>query len=109
MVIQDLPFSWPTDIALDAHAKMIGFGWIIHDYDGSLIMAKNDKKLGPSYALIMEAFGYREALSWISIGGLENVVVETNSLILFLAMVVKNPSTFNSTLCLIFQDCKYLE
>ena len=88
-------------------AEQLGFGFVIRDSNGELVVARNGLLLGPHDApLVWEALSCREALIWIRSNGMENVEVELDSLLLVNA--INSHLEDKSSLGLIIKDCKYL-
>ena len=95
-----------VDAALPTHAQQLGFGFIIRDWKGEVIVVRNGRMVGPTEALVAEALGCREALQWIYRNGVVNVIVESDSQVL--VSLIKKPSALSSSVGLIINDCKSL-
>ena len=54
---------------VDASVRMqeikLGFGFVVRDFQGRMIVAKNGMMHGPMEALVAEALGCREAMKWL--------------------------------------------
>ncbi|XP_060962217.1 uncharacterized protein LOC115711062 [Cannabis sativa] len=83
-----------------------GVGIVARNSNGHLIEATTTLRLGNVQSTTIEAFGIKEALSWIKDKDWSNVVVETDSLVSVQALssLVFMPSVF----CLLISDCKRL-
>ncbi|KAM6587643.1 hypothetical protein CsatA_010248 [Cannabis sativa] len=83
-----------------------GIGAVARDSDGQLIEAFTTLKCGVVQPATVEAFGIKEALSWIKSKGWSNVIVETDSIVSVQALSssLVMPSIFG----LLISDCKSL-
>ncbi|XP_060959571.1 uncharacterized protein LOC133030706 [Cannabis sativa] len=83
-----------------------GVGIVARDSNGQLIEASTILRVGNVQSTTVEAFGIKEALSWIKGKQWSNVVVETDSLVSVhaLSSSVFMPSVFG----LLISDCKRL-
>ncbi|KAM6547829.1 hypothetical protein CsatB_019505 [Cannabis sativa] len=83
-----------------------GVGIVARDSNGQLIEASTILRVGNVQSTTVEAFGIKEALSWIKGKQWSNVVVETDSLVSVQALSssVFMPSVFG----LLISDCKRL-
>ena len=70
-----------VDGALPSQGSKVGFGFIIRNQPGEMVVAKNGKMDAPTETLVVEALSCREALSWIKGNGLQNITVESDSLV----------------------------
>uniref|UniRef100_A0A803NIV3 RNase H type-1 domain-containing protein n=1 Tax=Cannabis sativa TaxID=3483 RepID=A0A803NIV3_CANSA len=83
-----------------------GIGAVARDSDGQLIEAFTALKCGVVQPAAVEAFGIKEALSWIKSKGWSNVIVETDSIVSVQAL---SSSLFMlSIFGLLISDCKSL-
>ena len=73
----------------------LGFGFIVSNSRGGVIVAKNGRLDGPSKALVAESLGCREALRWIRRPGLENIIIESDSQMLVSAF--RKIGSYNSS------------
>ena len=101
-----LPYNWTkldVDAAIFNNGSSTGLGCFLHDHEGTFLAARSVNKqihLEPREA---EALSVREALHWIRIQYLSNVIVEMDSLLVFQA--ITSSGRANSPFDLLVQDC----
>uniref|UniRef100_A0A803PCK9 Reverse transcriptase domain-containing protein n=1 Tax=Cannabis sativa TaxID=3483 RepID=A0A803PCK9_CANSA len=95
-----------VDSAIFESQRMFGFGCVARDHTGQLLEAISDSRIGGVLPEIAEVVGMKEALSWIKRKGLEDVFIETDSLMVVQAMnsTVHMPSYFG----LLVEDCRLI-
>ncbi|XP_024033517.1 uncharacterized protein LOC112095650 [Citrus clementina] len=95
-----------VDAAIDNSRGLISFGAVIHSAGGDFIAAKSDILPGSFEAREAEAFGVKEALSWLKEFAFHFVILEMDSLQVFNALndKVVYPNGFGS----IIVDCRAL-
>ncbi|XP_060974306.1 uncharacterized protein LOC133039424 [Cannabis sativa] len=95
-----------VDGAIFESETRFGFGFIVRDSVGKLILAASGSKLGAVSPEIAEVVGMKEVLSWIKRMNVTDVEIETDSLVTVQAIngSVQIPSQFG----LIVQDCRLL-
>ncbi|KAM6557117.1 hypothetical protein CsatB_004136 [Cannabis sativa] len=89
-----------TDGALFSASNSFGLGGLARDANGQFIEAFCLHKPGCVQPSLVEAFGVKEALSWIKTKGWEHVILETDSLVVVQALQsnVAMQSLFGSTI-----------
>ncbi|XP_060959275.1 uncharacterized protein LOC133030519 [Cannabis sativa] len=95
-----------VDGAIFEALHSFGFGFIARDCNGEIIEAGSFSKSGTSSPEIVELIGIKEALSWIKDKSWDNILLETDCLLVVQAIYtsVVMPSTFG----MLVQDCQYL-
>ena len=100
------PYNWTklhVDAAIFNNGSSTGLGCILCDHEGTFLAAISVNKqirLQPREA---EALSVREALHWIRIQSLSNVIVEMDSLLVFQA--ITSSGIANSPFDLLVEDC----
>ena len=100
------PYNWTklhVDAAIFNNGSSTGLGCILCDHEGTFLDAISVNKqilLQPREA---EALSVREALHWIRIQSLSNVIVEMDSLLVFQA--ITSSGIANSPFDLLVEDC----
>ncbi|KAM7512094.1 hypothetical protein LguiB_010969 [Lonicera macranthoides] len=74
------------DAAVFQASSRVWFGLVLRDEDGRFIAAKAGSFPGSTDPFIAEALSCRKALSWIKNCRVHNAIVETDSLLVFLAL-----------------------
>lgn len=95
-----------VDGAVFNENKKLGFGFIIRDFKGRFIAAKNGMLEGPSEAGVAEVMSFREVLRRLKKKGYSNILVEGECLHLVLS--VNHSSRDHSITGIIIGDCKTL-
>ncbi|KAH9802749.1 reverse transcriptase domain-containing protein [Citrus sinensis] len=95
-----------VDAAIDNSRGLISFGAVIRSAGGDFIAAKSDIFPGSFEPCVAEAFGVKEALSWLKEFAFHFVILEMDSLQVFNALndKVVYPNGFRS----IIVDCRAL-
>uniref|UniRef100_A0A803NRY9 RNase H type-1 domain-containing protein n=1 Tax=Cannabis sativa TaxID=3483 RepID=A0A803NRY9_CANSA len=95
-----------VDGAIFATSNSFGFGFITRGYDGRIIEAVSSRSVGNVSPEIAEAYGIKEALSWIKGKDWHRVLIETDCLVALQGIDnnTQLPSAFGS----IVWDCKQL-
>lgn len=75
-----------VDAAVFQVSSRVGFGLVLRNEAGGFIAAKAGSFPGLVDPFIAEALSCREALSWIKERDMQNVIIETDCLLVFLAL-----------------------
>nr|GMD87065.1 uncharacterized protein LOC109159918 [Ipomoea batatas] len=70
------------DASVHCAADHIGMGWVLRDHDGFFVAAQVITTPGPTLPREAEALAVREALSWLKNNHLDNIIVETDVVVL---------------------------
>uniref|UniRef100_A0A803QF42 RNase H type-1 domain-containing protein n=1 Tax=Cannabis sativa TaxID=3483 RepID=A0A803QF42_CANSA len=95
-----------VDGAIFEAQQRFGFGCVARDHFGHLTEAISDSRVGVVLPEIAEVIGMKEALSWIKKKGWEDMIIETDSLIVVQAL---NSSVhMTSHFGLLVEDCRLI-
>ncbi|KAH9679251.1 rnase h domain-containing protein [Citrus sinensis] len=95
-----------VDAAVFSSQAMVGLGCVVRNSEGIFLTAKCDRFLGSFGAREAEAFGVREALSWLKKLQFPRVIIEIDCLQVFKALT-ENHSSPNG-FGLIIEECRFL-
>uniref|UniRef100_A0A803P370 Reverse transcriptase n=1 Tax=Cannabis sativa TaxID=3483 RepID=A0A803P370_CANSA len=95
-----------VDDAIFEAQQRFGFGCVARNPVGHLLEAISDSRIGMVLPEIVEIIGMKEALSWIKRKGWEDVIIETDSLMVVQAL---NSSVhMSSYFGLLVEDCRLI-
>lgn len=95
-----------VDAAVFSSQAMVSLGCVVRNSEGIFLAAKCDRFLGSFGAREAEAFGVREALSWLKKLQFPRVIIEIDCLQVFKALT-ENHSSPNG-FGLIIEECRFL-
>ncbi|KAM6541763.1 hypothetical protein CsatB_006210 [Cannabis sativa] len=95
-----------VDGAIFEPQQLFGFGCLARNHTGQLLEAFAESKFGVVLPEIAEIMGMKEALSWIKRKGWEDVIVETDSLIVVQAL--NSSIHMTSYFGLLVEDCRLI-
>lgn len=93
-----------SDAAIFEDSNSYGHAYIIRDHEGQLIEARTKCFPGRIHADLAEAFGIKEALSWIMVKGYSNVTVESDCL--QMVQAIRSSISCYSYLGRVIQECR---
>ncbi|XP_031093123.1 uncharacterized protein LOC115997669 isoform X1 [Ipomoea triloba] len=94
-----------VDAAINSNFKATGLGCILRNSFGEFVAARGQNWLGCYQPKLAEAISVREALKWLKERNFDNVIVETDALLVIQGL---KDSDFNSSFGLILEDIRKL-
>ncbi|KAH9786019.1 reverse transcriptase domain-containing protein [Citrus sinensis] len=101
------PVGWlkcNVDAGVSRSQGRVSFGGVIRDSGGDFIAAKCQSFPGSFHPREAEALAVREALSWIKLMQLSKIIIETDCLNVYSALL--SPSTSSNGFGLLIADCR---
>lgn len=94
-----------VDAAMSMDTKVTGFGCVIRNDKGEFLAAREQKWHGCFNSKVAEAISIREALRWLKEKKIDNILVETDALLVIKGLKVLD---LNSSFSLILEDIRKL-
>ena len=95
-----------TDGAVFSTAQKLGYGWVVQDEKGQMIVASGRSFARPLDGALAEAISVREALSWLKSSPFGQIIVEIDSM--QVSQTISDSQSAPNYFGYAIDDCKHL-